>query len=155
MIAWRIEKKKRLADARSGEGARLAGGRWNSPGLGVIYASQHLSLAVLEILVHAPLPAQRTVARSRTVITVPDALAEEMPLKRLPRDFGPETPYDLTRALGDRWLREQRSAALVVPSAIVPSEKNILLNPAHPAFARCAWEDFAEIRLDPRLWRAA
>ncbi|MBI5171468.1 MAG: RES domain-containing protein [Candidatus Melainabacteria bacterium] len=35
-----------------GEGARLFGGRWNSPGLPAIYTSSHLSLAALELLVH-------------------------------------------------------------------------------------------------------
>ena len=155
MIAWRIEKKKRIALAKTGEGARLLGGRWNSVGLPAIYASEHLSLAVLEILVHAPEPSQRSVARARAGITVPDSLVETIPRKRLPGDFGPATAYAVTQAIGDEWLREARSVALRVPSAIVPVEHNLVLNPAHPQFGRVAWDDFEDIHLDPRLWAVA
>ena len=152
MIAWRVEKKKWLAAAKSGDGARTAGGRWNSPGVNLIYASEHLSLALLEILVHAPLASQRTVARARAKITIPDTAIEQMTPKLLPAGFGPDLGYAATQAIGDRWIREQRSAALVVPSAIVPVEHNILLNPAHPDFSKCGWSRFEDIQLDPRLW---
>ena len=152
MIAWRLEKKKWLAVAKSGDGARFVGGRWNSPGLNVIYSSEHLSLAVLEILVHAPLPSQRLVARARSRISIPDTLVEEVTPRLLPTEFGPDTAYAATQAIGDRWIREQRSVALRVPSAIVPVEHNILLNPEHPDFSKCGWSRFEDIQLDPRLW---
>ena len=152
MIAWRVEKKKWLAAAKTGEGARSAGGRWNSHGLSLIYASAHLSLAVLEILVHAPLPSQRLAPRARARISIPDTLFEEVMLRSLPAEFGPDLPYAVTQAIGDRWIREQHSAALVVPSAIVPAEHNILLNPEHPDFSKCGWGRFEDIQLDPRLW---
>ena len=55
--AWRLVRAERSADAFTGEGARLYGGRWNSPGKAVIYTSEHQATAVLEILVHVrPLP---------------------------------------------------------------------------------------------------
>jgi RES domain-containing protein len=150
--AWRIEKQKRIASAKTGEGARLVGGRWNSAGFPVVYASEHLSLAVLEILVHAPTPDSRLVARSRASIVIPDDLIEEMKPKILPGDFGPLTVYSITQTFGDEWLRTRRSAALIVPSAIVPVERNVLLNPMHPGFARIAWTKFEAIHLDTRLW---
>ena len=152
MIAWRVEKKKWLAVAKSGDGARSAGGRWNSPGLNMIYASEHLSLAVLEILVHAPLPSQRLAARARSRISIPDTLIEFVMPRSLPAEFGPDIAYAATQVIGDRWIREQRSVALVVPSAIVPVEHNILLNPGHPDFSKCGWGRFEDVQLDPRLW---
>jgi RES domain-containing protein len=152
VIAWRVEKRKWLAAAMSGEGARSVGGRWNSPGLNLIYASEHLSLALLEILVHAPLPSQRLVARVRSRISIPDTAIETLPPKSLPANFGPDVAYAVTQAIGDRWIREQRSAALIVPSAIVPVEHNVLLNPAHRDFPKCGWGYFADLHLDPRLW---
>lgn len=152
MKAWRIEKRKRIATATSGEGARITGGRWNSAGLPLVYASEHLSLAILEILVHAPSPDQRTVARARSEIVVPDGLVEVLLPKLLPTGFGPSTPYAETQAIGDEWLRTKRSVALIVPSAIVPVEANVLLNPTHPDFAKVTWGAFDPIDLDPRLW---
>ena len=54
--AWRIVKAKHAATAFDGEGARLFGGRWNSPGTRMIYTSATLSLAALESLVHLSPP---------------------------------------------------------------------------------------------------
>jgi len=50
--AWRIVKARHATTAFNGEGARLNGGRWNSPGERVVYASATKSLAALETLVH-------------------------------------------------------------------------------------------------------
>ena len=152
MNVWRIEKQKRLASATSGEGARITGGRWNSPGIAALYASEHLSLAVLEILVHAPKPEQRLVARAVSALTIPDALIEVVPPKFIPERFGPLTAYPLTQAIGDEWLKGRRSVALLVPTAIVPRENNLVLNPAHPDFAKCRWGIFEPIDLGSRLW---
>ena len=155
MKAWRIEKNKRLATAASGEGARIEGGRWNSVGLPMVYASEHLSLAVLEILVHTSAPAARMVARSRSAIEIPESAFEVIALHKLPADFGPETAYSMTQAIGDEWLISKRTAALIVPSAIVPIERNVLLNPSHPKFAALSWAPFETIHVDARLWTVA
>lgn len=152
MNAWRIEKQKRILTAKTGEGARTVGGRWNSPGLPLIYASEHLSLAVLEVIVHAPNEAARLVERARSAISVPDALIELVLPATLPKDYGPNTPYALTQSIGDAWLRAKRSPALLVPSAIVPVERNLLLNPDHPDFPSISWAAFELISLDARLW---
>jgi len=131
----------------------MVGGRWNSAGLAVVYASEHLSLAILEILVHAPAPSSRLVARARAEIEIPDALIEEVLPQSLPANFGPSSPYAETQAIGDEWLRSKRAVAQVVPSAIVPLERNVLLNPHHPDFTKVIWGSFDPIALDPRLWR--
>jgi RES domain-containing protein len=150
--AWRIEKQKRVGSANTGEGARITGGRWNSAGLAVVYASEHLSLAVLEILVHAPDVSQRQVARAVAAITIPDDLIEVVSPRLLPRGFGPATPLSVTQLIGDEWIRSKRTAILMVPSAIVTTEHNVLLNPLHPDFGRSAWSSFDPIQLDLRLW---
>jgi RES domain-containing protein len=149
---WRIEKQKRLSAAATGEGARITGGRWNSVGRPVVYASEHLSLAVLEILVHSPTREQRQAARALAEISVPDPLIEAVPRRLLPADFGNQSPLAFTQAIGDDWLESRRSVGLLVPSAIVTVESNLLLNPMHPAFGKCLWGPFAPIQLDPRLW---
>ncbi len=152
MKVWRIDKKRRSNSARTGEGARITGGRWNSPGVAVIYASQFLSLAVLEVLVHAPDPSARTIERIRASIDVPDPLIETLPRSALPANFGPKTALSVTQGIGDDWLSSQRTAALLVPSAIVPLEHNLLLNPNHPDYPSFAWSSFESVHLDPRLW---
>ena len=152
MKVWRIEKQKRLSAASTGEGARITGGRWNSIGRPVIYASEHLSLAVLEILVHSQTPEQRQVARALAEISVPDSLIETVSRRLLPANFGNQSPLAFTQAIGDEWLESRRCVGLLVPSAIITSESNLLLNPMHTGFAKCLWGPFAPILLDPRLW---
>jgi RES domain-containing protein len=150
--AWRIEKRKRLSSATTGEGARIAGGRWNSIGNPVVYASEHLSLAVLEILVHSPTPEQRMVPRALSDIAVPESLIEVLAPRLLPAGFGYNSPLGPTQVIGDAWLESKRSVALLVPSAIVTTEMNLLLNPLHPEFGKCIWSAFGPVHLDPRLW---
>ena len=149
---WRIDKRKHAATTRTGEGARLTGGRWTSPGYPAVYCAAHLSLAILEVVVHAPAARQRSVPRVRFRIRLGRALVEDVADHRLPSDFSPRTSDALTRAIGDDWIERARSPALSVPSAIVPTERNYILNPGHPAFARLSWEAHEPIVLDERLW---
>ena len=130
MIVWRLA---RLAHAKlDGEGARLAGGRWNTRGRAAVYASSRLSLAALELLVHTdvPLAPPDLVAFE---IDVPDTLDIELvDLAELPKDWRlPGHPS--CRAVGDTWLAEERTAVLRVPSAVVPEEWNYIINPTHRA----------------------
>jgi len=52
MTAWRIVPEQWAATAFDGEGARLHGGRWNSPGKPAVYLADTRALAALEVLVH-------------------------------------------------------------------------------------------------------
>lgn len=149
---WRIDTARHAATARAGDGARTTGGRWTSPGYPAIYCAEHLSLAILEVLVHAPGPGQRSVARVRFRIRLDRALVERVADRRLPAGFSPRTPYAVTRAIGDEWIESLRSPALSVASAIVPTERNCILNPNHPRFDGLSWDGRDPITLDERLW---
>ncbi len=143
---FRLTRTSRALDAFTGEGAKLFGGRWNSPGLRVVYTSAARSLALLETLVHldtaAPLP-------FFSFIQV-DLAAED--IEALPADaFSRRDDLAQTRALGDRWLRKASGLALAVPSVIVPQEFNYLLNPAHPRFATLRPLPPVFFELDQRL----
>ncbi len=145
---WRIDKPGR--DAFSGEGARLFGGRWNSPGVAVVYLSEHQSLAALEIMVHQqPLTPRGKYLAYRA--TWDDAQMERLSGKKLPAKWrlSPSAPANM--AVGDQWSKEQRSLILAVPSAIVPNEWNYLLNPAHPDFRKLQIAKPAAFDFDPRL----
>ena len=147
--AWRIVKAKHAATAFSGEGAAKTGGRWNSRGVPVVYASSTKSLAALETLVHLnpPMPFKYVAFR----LQFDGALIEKVPLNRLPADWRVEPPPPSTKAIGDAWLREVRPAVLALPSVIVPGELNYLLNPAHPAFKRISIGKPERFAFDPRL----
>ena len=150
--AWRVEKAEHVAVAPKGVGAFNVGGRWNRPGRYAIYAAENLSLALLEILVHAPDPEQRKRPRVRIRLTLAAEMIEEISLDRLPKNFGPTTPFALTQDIGDRWLDAREFVALKVPSAIVPVEFNYVLNPLHPDFSSVVkWEKPAPLVLDERL----
>jgi RES domain-containing protein len=150
---WRIDKARHAPTTKTGEGARMTGGRWTSPGHPAIYCAEHLSLAILEVLVHAPDPSQRSAPRVRFRIRLDRTLVERVADRRLPVDFSPRTPYAITRAIGDAWLQTARNPALSVPSAIVPAERNYILNPRHPQFDSVAWDAHEPITLDDRLWK--
>src|SRR5215218_8031319 len=131
---WRIVKSRHTGTAFDGEGARLYGGRWNSPGTPMVYTSSTISLAVLEILVHLQ---EASLLSSYSLISADfdDALVERLDHSMLPDGWRTyPAPSDLQR-IGDEWVRSQRSVALEVPSVIVESESNYLLNPAHPDFS--------------------
>lgn len=133
MIAYRI------ADARhpvfDATGAMLHGGRWNSIGLRVIYAAESYAGALLEVLVHSNLsrpPKNHRVVR----ITVPDEVAIETVTPHMVAHWDAEDMI-ASRAFGSRWIQENRTAILRVPSVITQGrENNIVFNPAHPDFAR-------------------
>jgi RES domain-containing protein len=152
MQLWRLVKTRHAAAAFDGEGARLHGARWNSPGTRVAYASSNSALAVLEVLVHmtagAALPGY-----SLVTATLPDSLVEDLPASDLPRSWRSSPVPPEVQAVGDAWIRSGRSVGLRVPSAIVPGNSNILINPEHPDFARFAVESYEPFSFDPRLLR--
>ncbi|MFZ4776370.1 MAG: RES family NAD+ phosphorylase [Terrimicrobiaceae bacterium] len=134
--------------AFSGEGGIHAAGRWNSLGTRMVYASSSVALACLETLTHMRRP-RRLEERWLFTIEIPDAQIEE--LSSVPAGWNSEPAGSVSRETGDLWVREQRSVALLVPSAIVPVEKNALLNPLHPSF-RLGWiRRPARFHYDPRL----
>jgi RES domain-containing protein len=147
--AWRIVKAKHAATAFSGEGAEKAGGRWNSRGRAIVYASGTLSLAALETLVHiSPLAPFKYVAFR---IEFDAALVEKASLDTLPPNWDAEPPGQSSMAFGDEWVLQARSAVLEVPSAIIPIEFNYLLNPSHPDFRKISIGKPEYFTFDPRL----
>ena len=145
---WRIDRPRR--NAFSGEGARRFGGRWNSAGVAVVYLSEHQSLAALEIFVHMqPLISQEKYLAY--FVEWDEALMEELVTKKLPPDWRVSPPGPATMKFGDQWVHEARSVILAVPSAIVPAERNFLLNPAHSKFRQLRQHKPVEFVFDPRL----
>jgi RES domain-containing protein len=153
IIAWRLVKWKHRRSAFDGEGARLAGGRWNLPGSTVVYASGTLALAALEIFVHlgrAAMELRFTAIR----ITLPaDISIEQVARQALPPRWRSEPPLLETMEMGTKWARQLRSAVLQVPSVIIPQEHNFILNPSHKDFRRLDIGPPEPFTFDPRLWK--
>jgi RES domain-containing protein len=155
MRLWRLSKHA----AFDGEGARRHGARWSSPGVAVVYAAASLALAMLEFIVRLD--------RSRDAGTVfvhyadvpDDASVETLREDRLPNAWDAYPAPVALRDIGTSWALSRASALLSVPSAVlrvnarlVPAERNYLLNPAHPEFARIRVRSVS-VQLDPRTWR--
>ena len=151
--AWRIVRAARVKSAFTGEGARIYGGRWNSPGTAVIYVSEHESLAALELLVHLTplLPNDRYLSFR---LEWDNKLTDPFPIKSLPPHWNAEPPDFQTMQIGDEWVRSGKSVALAVPSVLSASEVNFLLNPKHPDFKKIKISQSIEYRFDSRLLNA-
>jgi RES domain-containing protein len=152
LSAWRITKQKHAKSAFSGEGARIYGGRWNSPGTAMIYTAQSQALAVLEMLIHLDSP--ELLKRYSLFEVEMDLLyVAELDLSNLPRNWRANPTPAGVRALGDDWVASRRSVVLRVPSALVPAESTFLLNPQHPDFSKLCIGKAVPFQFDPRLAR--
>jgi RES domain-containing protein len=118
----------------------------------MVYASEHLSLAVLENLVHLE-PAQLRPDRMAVTIEVPDRDVEVLSVTKLPKNWRAARSQRLLQDLGKAWIVENRSLALKVPSAVIPQEHNVLLNPNHPRHQRLSVYAQEPFSFDPRLFR--
>jgi len=144
--AWRVADGR--FDPFSPVGASLVGGRWNSPGVGVIYASSTYAGAMLECLAHAGIGRV-----PRTHVAVEIAIAEAVAVERtddtsLPAGWD-HADLRVARGFGDAWIRERRSAVLVVPSVVARREGNVLINPKHRDFS-----DIVARTPEPVVWDA-
>ena len=148
--AYRIVKPKYAEDAFSGEGSRRNGGRWNSRGHAMVYTSVTASLATLEMLASIP----RDLRLPEYVLVnciFPEGLVEELDRSLLPEDWTATPSPAVLQEIGNQWLIGRSSAVLVVPSAIMPTELNYLLNPEHPDFRSVEIGLPRPFRLDFRL----
>ncbi|MEN8007457.1 MAG: RES family NAD+ phosphorylase [Candidatus Krumholzibacteriota bacterium] len=147
--AWRVVKRKYLESAFDGEGARRAGGRWNSPGRPVIYTAESSALAILEMLAHVEL-----YLLSHYVfipVRFPEEMSTRVDAAGLPGNWRSHPGPAALRRIGDRWLESGSSLALQVPTAVAPTGWNHLLNPAHPDFSRLEIGNPIDFNMDARF----
>lgn len=149
MRVWRITRQ-RYAQL-DGEGARLNGGRWNSEGVAAVYTSETLALAALEYLVHVDVedvPADLCVLK---LVIPDDAPLEDVLLGDLPSDWNKVEDHPACTARGDQWARKGAALVLRVPSAVIPTEHNYLLNPKHPLMEKVRTVSVETFAFDRRL----
>ena len=149
MQVWRVSR--RLHAAFDGEGAGLNGGRWNHPGIRIVYTSGSLSLAALEYFVNLDTDLAPDDLVSITA-EIPDDLAvHRLIVADLPDGWQSFPALVALQDLGTTWASQAATAVLAVPSAVIPQEWNYLLNPAHPDFRRIRVHKPQAFLFDPRL----
>ena len=148
MRVWRITRSVHAAYPLSGEGAARSGSRWNSRGVRIGYTSTSRPLAVLEMLVHVT---RESVPPDILLIPidVPDSLIAE--LETPPENWNALPWSGPGRTAGDQWALEKKSAALLVPSVVLPAERNLLINPLHPDSKAITAVKTRKWLYDPRL----
>jgi RES domain-containing protein len=116
------------------------------------FAAESESLATLEYLVHATSEAffHDTVL---VVAELDDRYVTVFDIAALPKDWRSFPPAHSTQRIGDEWLTSGASVALQVPSAVVPRERNVLVNPRHRDFGKLRVLEIEEWGIDPRLER--
>lgn len=148
-VFYRIVQTQWVGSAMTGEGARLFGGRWNPPGIPAVYLADSRALAALEIIVNAPREALSLSWRILE-LEVPDGLIETVKTDDLPSDWQALPSSPGARLHGERWLKSG-ALGLKLPSAVIPEEFTLLLNPLHPDAAKIRVSEPDEFRFDPRF----
>jgi RES domain-containing protein len=150
---WRIDKKLHSASSFSGEGAALYGGRWNPQGVRVVYASQTLALAALEKFVHLEGVAGGISFVSFKIDVPGSVKIKHLEFAHLPKNWRTVPAPASTWDIGLNWAQKNESAILRVPSTIIPSEYDYLINPLHPDFHSLKISKPSPFSFDPRLWK--
>ena len=152
-IAWRFVKAKYQDKPLAGEGAQKFPGRWNTAAFPVVCTSGSVSLAILELLAYIE---DASLLRSYLLFRadLPQNLVETLPDAELPSDWRGFPAPDSTKTIGDTWFQQGRSAVLSVPSALVPLERNYLINPVHRDFRKIKLSGPVDFEFEPRLMQS-
>ena len=149
---YRIVRGPYSKTAFHGEGAYRFGGRWSSLGTRIAYTAEHVSLAMIEYFVHI----EASDAPKDLVVVaadIPDHVSRVvMTPQRLPRNWRQVPAPPGLAAIGDSFAAERKSAVLVLPSALAPSESNWLINPLHPEFAKIKVRPAEPFHYDSRFF---
>jgi RES domain-containing protein len=151
MRVFRLCKQTYSKTVLSGEGGLVVDGRWHSVGRRIVYTASSEALAVLEVRVHLGRLVPQT-PYAVHVIEVPDTQIKVLGPRALKKGWNAVPPRAHTRRVGDEWLRANSAAALSVPSIHSATDRNILINPAHPAASGIELLDVIPYHFDSRLF---
>lgn len=152
MRVWRICRRRYAAEAATGEGVRVFGGRWNSRGVRVVYTSTSLALAAVETFVNL-----EPKLKPPDLVSIEGGIPDPVEIAKLELNVLPigwhHTRDEFLHRFGDEWVRTRQSPALLVPSAAILGEWNVLLNPAHRGFSLIEFHDSKPFEFDLRMFR--
>jgi RES domain-containing protein len=135
-----------------GEGARRYGSRWTPRGLAAVFTSATLSLAALERFVNTDTDLEPVDLVTVAVDIETNIAIQTIALADVPAEWRTYPAPPALATIGERWWRESTSAVLSVPSAVIPTERNFVLNPTHADFARLVINPSEPFSFDPRMW---
>ena len=149
MIVYRICNPL-FSDDLSGTGAKLYGGRWNSKGVAMLYASEYISLSILEMLVHNSFT-DFLIELNLLYISIGETIeVKEVKNQKLKKDW--VNDFEYTRFMGDQFIKTGTHAILKVPSAVVKEEHNFIINPLHADFKKIKITESISFLTDKRLF---
>lgn len=152
MIVFRLSRIT-YAEDLSGIGARITGGRWNSPGVALVYTSESRALCTAEIAVHTGLGLLPSQYQLTSIVIPEEVTISTIEMDKLPPGWRvfPYPPF--TRIIGDLFVKENRHLVLKVPSAVVPGDFNYLINPAHREMDQVKIVKTETFDFDERMFR--
>jgi RES domain-containing protein len=153
ITAWRIVQTRHEADAFSGTGAWLEGGRWNPKGVRMVYTSESIALAALEILVNLPNATLLFNFYTRIPVEFDENQVITIDKSSLTAGWNASPPTDASQNIGRDWIKNSQSPILCVPSVVIPDEYNYLINPYHADFSTLKIGKAQPFKFDRRLKR--
>jgi len=148
MLVYRITGKKYASDL-TGSGAAMLGGRWNKKGTPVLYTGENKEIALLETIVHTP-PSLYP-ALDILTLEIPDDSITSLEITNLPKNWAVYPAPVVLSEIGESWIKEGETLALKVPSCIIHSSHNYILNCRHPEYSRVRLIDQRNFKIDSRL----
>lgn len=148
MIVFRISKRKYASDI-SGKGSSLFPGRWNKKGTPVLYTGINKEIALLENIANTP----PMISPGLDILTIeiPDDSITRLEISDLPKNWAQFPPPTVLSEIGQKWVNEGKTVALEVPSSIIHSSRNIILNCMHPRYREVKILEQKKFFFDSRL----
>lgn len=148
MLVYRITGKKYSNDL-SGTGAAMFGGRWNKKGTPVLYTGESKEIALLETIVHTP----PMLVPDLDILTleIPDNSITELKIIDLPKNWANYPAPSILAEYGEDCIKRGETLALKVPSCIIQSASNYILNCKHFDFVNIKLLEHKDFHFDSRL----
>jgi RES domain-containing protein len=148
MLVYRLTSRKYSSDL-SGTGAAMHGGRWNKKGTPVLYTGWSKEIALLETIVNTP--PMLVPELDMLTIEIPDGSITELPTEDLPPNWSDYPAPTILSEIAEEWIRKGETLALKVPSCILHSSSNYILNCRHRDYSHVRITEHREFRFDLRL----
>ncbi len=133
----------------TGTGGLYTSGRWHNKGVRILYFSEHVSLAKLEVLTNA-----NSLLKNMCLLTVSileNVSIETKLIKDLPKGWDTYPYTHLLSGITAKWLSSNKTAILKVPSAQSENEYNYLINPLHVDATKITIVSTEKVTFDSRL----